>query len=494
MATLTTEPEPTSAQKETTALLPSCLSQIGAALGEAADVGCGPLSEAELRTCLDAAWRAKAGIDEVFARLVVEAEQRGLPVDDGASSTRAWLAWKWRMSQRCAGAVVASTAALSPRVAATGSAWADGEVSAEQAGVIASAIGGMSGDVDDVRCRRAEAILIDRAHELTFRELRVLANRVVEVVDPDGADARIGAALEAEEKQAMQLTSLRRYRRGDGTTTLTGRVPDLHADLLYRVLGTLAAPRRVRTNRGDTDIAAAASSDAAASSNPDTGTGIGPGPGGGSVFDRDGDHCDAEVGPVSAAQRYGRALCELIEHLPTDGLPAQGAVTATLVVTVDQDRLASGLGEALLDTGGRISAGTARRLACNARLLPMVLGGDSVLLDQGRSRRLFDRHQRIALTVRDRGCIWPGCDRPPAWTEAHHVVAWSRGGATDLGNGCLLCSFHHHLLHKGDWAVRMAVDGIPEVVPPQRIDPRRTPIRHQRFGPPPSRVFSGPAP
>jgi Domain of unknown function (DUF222) len=142
MATLTTEPEPTSAQGGTTALLQSCLSQIGAALGEGADVGCDPLREAELRACLDAAWRAKAGIDEVFARLVVEAEERGLPVDDGASSTRAWLAWKWRMSQRCAGAVVASTAALSPRVVATGSAWSCGEVSAEQAAVIGSTIAG----------------------------------------------------------------------------------------------------------------------------------------------------------------------------------------------------------------------------------------------------------------------------------------------------------------------------------------------------------------
>jgi hypothetical protein len=212
------------------------------------------------------------------------------------------------------------------------------------------------------------------------------------------------------------------------------------------------------------------------------------------VFDRDGDHCDAEVGPLSAAQRYGRALCELIEHLPTDALPAHGAVNATVVVRIGNDRLTSGLGEAVLDTGGRISAGTARRLACNASLLPMVLGGDSVLLDQGRSRRLFDRHQRVALTVRDRGCIWPGCDRPPAWTEAHHIVAWSRGGATDLANGCLLCSFHHHLLHKGDWAVRMAVDGIPEVLPPHRIDPRRTPIRHQRFGSPATHGPGGPPP
>ena len=413
---------------------------------------------------MDQAWRAKARVDEVFTRLVVEAEQRGLPVDDGALSTRAWLGWKWRMSRGSAAAVVASTAAFSPRTAATRRAWAGGLICAEQAAVIGSTIDGLSDDVDADRCGRAEAVLVDRAAELTYRELRVVANRVVEVVDPDGADARIAAALEAEESRAMQVTSLRRFRRGDGTTTLTGRIPDLHADLLYRVLGILAAPRRRSASESGTL------------------PGKGLGTGAGSVFDVDGDHGDAEVGSLSAAQRYGRALCELIEHLPTDALPGQGAVNATVVVTIDNDLLTSGLGEAVLDTGGRISARQARRLACNASLLPMVLGGDSVLVDQGRSRRLFDRHQRVALTVRDRGCIWPGCDRPPAWTEAHHIVAWSSGGATDLANGCLLCSFHHHLLHKGEWAIRMAADGIPEVLPPPRIDPRRTPIRHQRFG------------
>jgi hypothetical protein len=80
------------------------------------------------------------------------------------------------------------------------------------------------------------------------------------------------------------------------------------------------------------------------------------------------------------------------------------------------------------------------------------------------------------------------------WTEAHQIAAWSRGGATDLANGCLLCSFHHHLLHKGEGAVRMAADGIPEVLPPHRIDPTRTPIRHQRFWASATHTPGGPQP
>jgi len=151
------------------------------------------------------------------------------------------------------------------------------------------------------------------------------------------------------------------------------------------------------------------------------------------------------------------------------------------VVTIDEEKFRSGLGEATLATGGSISAGEARRLACNAGLLPLVLGADSAILDLGRTRRCFDRYQRIALAVRDQGCVFPGCDRPPAWCEAHHPKAWKDGGPTDLSNGCLLCSFHHHLVHRGGWAVVKATDGVPDIIPPTRVDPQQQPIRHERF-------------
>ncbi len=179
----------------------------------------------------------------------------------------------------------------------------------------------------------------------------------------------------------------------------------------------------------------------------------------------------------------GQAFVELLEHLPTDALPHHGVTNASVVITIDEAKLRTGIGEATLTTGTAISASEARRLACNADLLPMVLGADSAILDPGRARRLFDRHQRIALAVRDGGCIFPGCERPPAWTEAHHNRSWHDGGPTDLANGCLLCSFHHHLIHQNQWAVVMAADGTPEVIPPPHLDPHRKPLRHQRFKP-----------
>jgi len=179
----------------------------------------------------------------------------------------------------------------------------------------------------------------------------------------------------------------------------------------------------------------------------------------------------------------GRALCELVEHLPADGLPSHGTTNATIVVTIDEHKLRNELGEATLDTGWSISASEARRLACNAGIFPMVLSGASTVLDLGMSERLFDRYQRLALAHRDGGCVFPRCERPPAWCEAHHCRAWSRAGATNRDNGALLCSFHHHLIHQGDWQIRIGSDGIPEAVPPPWVDPEQQPIRHHRFTP-----------
>jgi hypothetical protein len=111
----------------------------------------------------------------------------------------------------------------------------------------------------------------------------------------------------------------------------------------------------------------------------------------------------------------------------------------------------------------------------------MVLGRKSAPLDLGRAARLFSPAQKIALAARDGGCVFPGCERPPGWTEAHHVTPWSMGGETDLSNGALLCGSHHRLIHRDDgWEIRIADDGLPEVIPPERVDTRRRPIRHWR--------------
>ena len=89
-----------------------------------------------------------------------------------------------------------------------------------------------------------------------------------------------------------------------------------------------------------------------------------------------------------------------------------------------------------------------RRLACEADILPMVLGTAGELLDLGRTTRLATPAQRLALWHRDRGCTYPGCSIPPTWCEAHHVTHWCDGGATDLTNLALLCGRHHTVVHE----------------------------------------------
>jgi hypothetical protein len=87
-------------------------------------------------------------------------------------------------------------------------------------------------------------------------------------------------------------------------------------------------------------------------------------------------------------------------------------------------------------------------VACEAEVIPMVLGGRSEPLDIGREDRYFTPSQRWALAQRDHGCSYPGCTVPPQWCEAHHVVHWLHGGATDLSNGALLCGRHHTIVHQ----------------------------------------------
>jgi len=101
-----------------------------------------------------------------------------------------------------------------------------------------------------------------------------------------------------------------------------------------------------------------------------------------------------------------------------------------------------GVGAGWLDTGAPISAAEARRMACDAQILPAVLDSNSQPLDLGRARRLFTGPIRRALILRDHGCSFPGCDRPARWSEGHHLQAWADGGTTDLTNACLICRHH----------------------------------------------------
>jgi hypothetical protein len=409
------------------------------------DVPVWSLDDARLGVRLTEILALKAQVEELASRVAGEIDDRDLARPAGASSTRALLMANQRMSATEAARLIKTASELTDRTETTRRAFAVGDVSAEQAQIVAEAINRLSDSIDPVRVEAAQGDLLDHATRLNLTQLRHVANHLVELVDPDAADQVLETRLATEEKNAWAAASFAGRAGADGIASGRFRLPNAHLAMFKKALEAYASPRRSHL-----------------------------------LADQDGESDPAQL---PYATRMGQALADLIEHLPVDALPQHGVGTAAIVVTVDAEKLAAGAGEAWLDTGGALSISETRRLACNAGLLAAVLDGPSKVLDLGTSQRLFDRYQRLALAVRDQGCIFPGCERPPAWCEAHHRVPWSAGGPTDIDNGCLLCGFHHRLIHHSDWDLVMAVDGVIEVIPPARIDPARRPIRHQRFKP-----------
>jgi Domain of unknown function (DUF222)/HNH endonuclease len=187
---------------------------------------------------------------------------------------------------------------------------------------------------------------------------------------------------------------------------------------------------------------------------------------------------DGSPDPRSEAERHGDGLADII-HLAakSDGLPKHGGSKPHLNVHLDLNTLTDAVATATLDSGTPLCPSAARRLACDADLIPIVLNGDSVPLDVGRTRRLVKPAQRKALIARDRGCAYPGCTHTPRWCDAHHVTHWADGGKTDLDNMVLLCRRHHRVLHHSAWEIQF-INGIPYFIPPAWLDPQRTPVRN----------------
>ena len=329
----------------------------------------------------------------------------GVAVEEGCRSAAVWLAAETRTSQREAAQIERVGAALRSRWAQVGAAAAAGRVSWEQAGVLVRALDALPRDLDPELVTKAEAHLVAEAGHFGPRELTRLGRRVLEVVAPDVADEAEARALAEEERRARAVTRLSFRPRADGTTDLHARLPDQVASRLRAYLDAFTSPRRSAAPVGEVDL-------------------------------------------LPLTRRRGEAFCALLEHIPAGRLPQHGGTATSVMVTVDLDALRTGLGLGETSTGEVITAGEARRLACTASIVPVVLGGAGEILDLGRARRLFSPAQRKAMAIRDRRCRAEGCDIPAAWCEAHHAGRpWSQGGRTDLADALLLCSFHHHRAH-----------------------------------------------
>jgi hypothetical protein len=368
--------------------------------------------------------RLGSRLAELELRVLAGADRNQVGDGSGATSTAAWLAGATRQTRARCASEVRLAAALDEEFTATRAALAVGRVNPAQARVIVESVDLLTAEHDDLASgtrAAAETHLLDLAGEFDAVALRRLGKRLFEVVCPEAADRAEGERLAKEERRARRLASCSFRDNGDGTVDGRFRLPTLHAELLKKALQALTSPRRLGQGRFD----------------PETGK------------------------KLEHHTLLGHGLMDLLEHhLAVDRLPGHGGIPFTLVVTIGIDALLSGLGAAALDAGGRISAGEARRLACQAGIIPVVLGGESVPLDVGREQRLFSRHQRVALAVRHGGCAAVNCDRPADWVEIHHRHPWSRGGRTDLRNGVPLCPPHHHMAdHPESWSMRTAPRG-----------------------------------
>ncbi len=430
-----------------------------AAMHEAADRVDGmsvlSMSDEEVAATTLELTRLEARIGELRLRMVATAEERDVGKADASPSTGAWLAHHTRQRRSGAFADVRFAQALDGEFTATRAALSAGRVLVEQARVIVKAVADLPSSVSGEDRRRGEAHLLELASEFDAQALAALGRHLLEVLDPEEAERRWGEKLARQEREAARKVFLSLFDNGDGTTSGRFKIPALAGQMLHKMLDALAAPRHTRAKtrvmHPDRHPLGADGWQHPHTDHPDHASS-------GSAEPGEGDQAEREW--VSRPETLGRAFVELIEGYPLDRLPKAGGVNATVVVIMTLEQLLGELdGVCLLDTGSQVSAALARRLACEAGVIPAVLGSQSQVLDLGQKVRLFSDKQRIALGLRDNGCTAEGCPRPPAACEAHHKKRWSDGGPTDVANGTLLCPWHHHRAHDPHYRVEYLPTG-----------------------------------
>jgi hypothetical protein len=385
--------------------------------------------------------RELAGVD---GRGAAGADQ-GVPVE----STAGWLRNRTRMGHTDAHQRVRVARALHRGpLPGTAHALAAGELSYQHAVALTRA----TQDLPVGTVAAAEPVLLEAARRLDPPRLRKVVGHVGEVVDPQAADQR---AQRRHDRRWLWVSPT-----FEGMVAIDGLLDAEAGETLLTALEPLARPSTADDDR-------------------------------------------------SAAQRRADALTELARRALEGGrLPQTGGVRPQVTVTID---LASLLGRPGLPGGeggwvGPLPAETARRLTCDATvtrvlvtrhphpapevedgdptgdlaaqlrvamtlLPPALAGARSQPLEVGRATRVVAPAQRTALTVRDGGCRFPGCDRPVAWCEGHHLRHWLHGGPTDLQNLVLLCRGHHHAVHEGGWRLHRHPDGTLTATPPHRRQP-----------------------
>jgi Domain of unknown function (DUF222) len=317
---------------------------------------------------------------------------------------------------------------IPPQLPELGQALRDGDLGAEHTAIVVKTMSRIPTDIPAEIREQAEATLVGPARSLDPIHLSRVADKLLSTLDPDGDFDPRDPADRAELALGVRDTRT-------GLTSIKGRLDDHSVAVFIAATDAHAKPR------------------------PET---------------------DGIKDQRSAATRLAQALTTVLEdYLATGAGPVQGGERPHVTMTIAYNTLTDQLGPATFDaTGITVPPATARRLLCDCNLIPAVLGSAGEPLDIGRATRTWPTGIRRAVALRDRGCVFPGCDRPARWSEIHHILWWVNGGPTSLTNAACLCSAHHTLIHQGDWQIRMAKDGHPEVIPPTWIDPDQRPRRN----------------
>ena len=396
------------------------------------------MSSEEKQQALRALATAHAQLDGLRWELLAETDRDPAALGAGDRSAADWVARETRQPRAAARADLRIAQALEEQYPLVRAGVAAGRVRADQARAIVRGLdllprrGEFAVDAD--QRTRAEAHLVELAADQDAKALEQLARRIYCVICPEHADAYEGRLLEAEEARAARKVSFEMWQDPQGVAHGKFRIPRLHAEMLKKALEAIMSPAR----------SAACASDGEGESELET----------------TGESTSRDMRPMPV--RRGEALCELLERLRADDLPQAGGGDATVVVTMSLEDLTARLeaaGVATLDTGARISAAEARRLACRQRLVPAVLSGKSVVLDQGRATRLHTKGQRRALMTQQQHCTAEHCETPAAMCQVHHDLAWQHGGHTDTTSGRLLCGPHHRRVHDPAYRHERLPDG-----------------------------------
>jgi 5-methylcytosine-specific restriction protein A len=315
---------------------------------------------------------------------------------------------------------------LPARLAATATVFATGEVSVRHVEVIADALSSPeAGRLAPETWAGVEEQLAGYASLYPPRELASLARDLLTLLDQDGPEPDHGDPPQPDE---LHLT---RNPAGGGGR-IKGRLDAPTLDAVATALDALFKPTASKPCAED---------------------------------------------PRTLPERQADALGEVCRHALDHGeVGTTGGERPHLNVTISLDELERRARGALLDFGGQLHPTDLRTLCCDARVVPIVMGGYGQPLDVGRAMRTVPTYLRRAVIARDRGCAFPSCDRPPSRAEIHHIIPWELGGTTEINDLVALCVCHHRLLHHPGWVVRIR-DGLPESVPPRWVDPTQQPRR-----------------